>query len=607
MKKLLLFFFLFVACLSSAQDVSNGCIIIDFEEIEGEALFEGLRISDQFYDAFGLSFRLETGGVPVLAEVGPPVTAFATAFGSDEPAPGQEVGRFFLTDNGVLSGLEAPPVILEFETPIDSFAGCIIDMDFDEFFIIHARDAFDQIILADTIYAGDPGTGDGLSTCWGFNLPGCLGAIYSIRFAGSRTTSGGFGLALDNFSFCYSGLNVAVVTQDPGCVDTLGSIQISNTRPEEYEYAIDGGPYSSSGFFDNLPVGTYDISVLDNDGCAASIEVAINPPFLPEITDLTANPTSCALDNGSIQVFANGSAAKTYSIDGIDFQPETVFRDLPPGDYLVRMLDANGCTDSLVATVLPSLVPAIDTVLATDDLCRDSTGTVSVIGSGGTGTLSYSLNEGPFQSVPFFEGLPPGNYRVALVDDAGCMLEDSAFIGNADTIAIANIEVVGPSCESASGVISFEASGGTGRLAFSIDGGPNRLAPSFGGLDGGVFNIDVIDEIGCDVSFSVSVPLPICPVFVPNVFTPNGDGVNEQFQIFTNLKYDVDVLNYAIFDRWGELLYESGGFTILTGTEWWDGTFKGEPMMVGVYVYVIEVEHYNGKREAFKGDVTLVR
>ena len=266
--------FIAFAFLLNAQ-VENGCISIDFETFPNDVPVSGLVLSDQYQDAFGLSFRLEGGGFPVLAQVGGNVAeAFGSAWGNDTPAPGVDIGQFFLTDDGQLAGLTSPPMILEFEIPIDSFAGCILDMDFDETFVIQALDASGTVILEEIINAGDPGTGDGELTCWGFNLPGCEGSIFSIRYAGFRDTAGAFGLGLDFFSFCYSGLQIDTETTSATC-NELGSFDIFSTTNEVYEYSLDGNMYSLNGSFDNLTDGVYNVFVRDSDNCIAEVEVSI--------------------------------------------------------------------------------------------------------------------------------------------------------------------------------------------------------------------------------------------------------------------------------------------------------------------------------------------
>ena len=147
-------------------------------------------------------------------------------------------------------------------------------MDFGEFFIIQALDDNGDIILEERFDAGDPNTGDGELTCWGFNLPGCEGSIYSIRYAGFRDTAGAFGLGMDFFSFCYSGLQVDTETTPVTC-DGLGSINIFSTTNEVYEYSLDGTNYSLNGFFDQLDQGIQTIFVRDIENCVTSVDINV--------------------------------------------------------------------------------------------------------------------------------------------------------------------------------------------------------------------------------------------------------------------------------------------------------------------------------------------
>lgn len=89
-------------------------------------------------------------------------------------------------------------------------------------------------------------------------------------------------------------------------------------------------------------------------------------------------------------------------------------------------------------------------------------------------------------------------------------------------------------------------------------------------------------------------------VFIPNAFTPNGDGKNDAFNI--RVSKDAIGMNMTIFDRWGKLLFE--GSSITAG---WDGTFKGRNVEVGAYQYIIKVKFRDNKTETFTGDVNLIR
>jgi hypothetical protein len=173
---------------------------ITFETIPGVGTpTDGMSISTQFLASEGVTFSLEGGGSPVLAEVGAPRTAFfgpPNNTGSDNPAPDQNVGQFFLTDDGVVSG---PPqaLIITYVNPVAAASGVIIDIDVAEAWILQARDATDAVLETVSLDASMPNTGDGIATPWSFSRSSA--DIFSIRlaFVGSGSA---IGLAFDNFS-----------------------------------------------------------------------------------------------------------------------------------------------------------------------------------------------------------------------------------------------------------------------------------------------------------------------------------------------------------------------------------------------------------------------
>ncbi len=610
MKLIYILSFLLVSSICLSQ-VENGCIAIDFESLPGQQPQEGLTIRDQYKASFGLSFSLEGGGFPVLAEVGGATTAFGSSAGSDTPLPGNNMGRFFLTDDGRLSGLTAPPIILEFETPIDSFSGCIVDIDLSEQFIIHALDSSNQIILADTISDGDPGTGDGLLTCWGFNLPGCEGRIHSIRFAGTRTQSGSFGLGIDSLSFCYSGLNIKPDLKDATCTE-LGQIQITSTTNEVYGYSLDGITYDEDGFFDNLDPGIYTIFVIDSDGCETSVDIIIDPP--PE-RDLISEsiPTSCAEDNGQLSFFLDPDITAMYSLDGgLTYQSENVYDNMPPGTYNITVRDSLDCfytEDNIV--IAPSVIPSIQDATTSIDSCNDARGSILIEGTNGMGVtdpLQYSINNSDYNSDNLFLDLSTGVYTIYVRDSQGCTVDDTVFIDSTPEVIVRSIEVTSPDCFTDNAVIEVEAQGGSGILQYEINGSP-QIDSIINNLPYGSYELIITDELGCTYTETVIIEAPTCPIYIPNVITPNNDDSEDIFQVFTNSDYEVGIIRYLIYDRWGELVFVSEAYSIHTEeiTYWWDGYFNGKPAEPGVYVYLIEVRHPNDSTELYSGDVTLLR
>ena len=121
-------------------------------------------------------------------------------------------------------------------------------------------------------------------------------------------------------------------------------------------------------------------------------------------------------------------------------------------------------------------------------------------------------------------------------------------------------------------------------------------------------NLKVIDDKGCTTTKNIQVLLTEKenPIFAPNSFTPNGDGRNDRFTIYSN-QYVLLVRTLQIFNRWGEQVFVSQKMTTSEEDNGWDGTFKGATLPSGVYVFWAELELYDGTIQVVKGEVNLIR
>jgi len=116
----------------------------------------------------------------------------------------------------------------------------------------------------------------------------------------------------------------------------------------------------------------------------------------------------------------------------------------------------------------------------------------------------------------------------------------------------------------------------------------------------GQFVLSVLDEHFCYHQDTIEL-LPSCPaeLYLPNAFSPNGDGVNDRFYAYGN---DVRLFQFQIFNRWGAVVFESDN--MLLG---WDGDFESQAMPIGIYTYWIKATFANGEEGFFSGDVLLIR
>lgn len=190
---------------------------IDFETVPGETPVDGVAISNQFAATAGVTFALADGSAPVLASYDGARTAFqGPGNGNDNLSASEmeDLGSFFLTDDGITSGgLSDPVLIVTYSTPSQFASGSILDIDSGETFSITAYDSEVGGTALDSIHisAGDPDTGNGVATNWIFER--ATADIRRIEFAGSRQGLGFFGLGFDNFD---SGINLTAVPLPAG-------------------------------------------------------------------------------------------------------------------------------------------------------------------------------------------------------------------------------------------------------------------------------------------------------------------------------------------------------------------------------------------------------
>ena len=211
-------------------------------------------------------------------------------------------------------------------------------------------------------------------------------------------------------------------------------------------------------------------------------------------------------------------------------------------------------------------------------------------------------------NLPISEG---GNYQLIEFSDAACT-GSATGTGQVNDINIdLRIEAVAPSCsgidDGAINLIILE-----GNPPYDINWMPsvNDLTNPTN-LSVGVYDLIVRDAQNCVFIDSINVEnsiilAPECinhKVYIPNIFSPNGDGINDFFEIFFDPFTTIQrVLKVEIIDRWGNLVYVSEGIMPK-----WDGQFRGRPLDPAVFLYSIQLELLGGRTELLQGSLNLVR
>jgi gliding motility-associated-like protein len=284
-----------------------------------------------------------------------------------------------------------------------------------------------------------------------------------------------------------------------------------------------------------------------------------------------------------------------------------------PGTYVLLVTDpANGCTDTDDVLINPIDPTAKATV--NQPPCYGDNGSIIIDEvNGGKPPVQFSLNDGPFSTQSFFLNLEPGPYTVVIQDAEGCSTSLSTILTEPAEFQI----VVEPQAMINLGesyiittqinlpLSQIQSVQWTPSNALSCDTCLNTVANPFISTQ---YKVEVITDAGCrdDATLRLLVDRRV-DVYIPNIFSPDDDGENDNFTVFAD-QVGVTKINYLqVYSRWGELLWERRDFQPNDMSLGWDGTYRGQEMNPAVFVYQAMIEFVDGRKELFKGDVTLER
>ena len=311
-----------------------------------------------------------------------------------------------------------------------------------------------------------------------------------------------------------------VVANDITCNSAAnGTIEINAFGGTgQLEYSINGGDtWQESPLFEGLAPGTYSIRVRDDNACLNIYDanpVTLTQPEALSFANVEVSDNTCYESNdGAIIADAQGgSGALEYSIDGGDtWQSDGSFEELPAGSYILMVQDENGCQFACEMNPITITQPeelVLSGVEATDITCYgQDNGTIEIFAGGGTGTLTYSIDDGAnWQSSGEFTGLGEGAYDVWVKDANSCMTpwpENPVNITEPQELAFVDVSVSDVSCHGdEDGRIEVTGQGGTGALSYSINDGQSYMAvTTFDELEPGDYNLWMQDANGCTLEY----------------------------------------------------------------------------------------------------------
>ncbi|MBI5914158.1 MAG: gliding motility-associated C-terminal domain-containing protein [Bacteroidetes bacterium] len=289
-----------------------------------------------------------------------------------------------------------------------------------------------------------------------------------------------------------------------------------------------------------------------------------------------------------------------------NFAPDTTVQ------VKVTVVHPDGCDRSDSLTI--EIVPGPDAFAA--DLqpirCFGETDAQFLVESveGGTPPYQFSLDGAEWEAFANYVNLSPGDYDLSILDSNGCTLDTSFFIEQPQQVLVE----LGPDI--------FLELGDSVQLqaltnlpdSFTFEWGQPALLSCADCLEPWVLpfytttvSIVLKDKNGCQAEDFLRVVVQQSDaVYLPNVFSPNGDNINDFFTLYADRSVR-QVKSLLIFDRWGEKMFETYDFPPNVEQLGWDGHLNGHPMKPAVFVWSAEVEYVDGRTGFFEGDLTLMR
>lgn len=409
------------------------------------------------------------------------------------------------------------------------------------------------------------------------------------------------------------------------CTDTLVTLS-ANTNAINYQlnWGTVGGHFTGS--IQTLSPqadqpGSYSLTVTDtNNGCSNIATVQVTENISPPPANASVNGE---LDCATTQLTLNGAGSALGA--GITYQWYTFTGNIVNGAttlnpvvdqvglyYILVNNGNNGCQglDSVLVTQNNSNISAINLDITEPSCHGFCDGVIRASVTGGTPPYSYAFDGQPFTSQDTFTDLCTGNYNLVVSDAIGCTFSQAIFVNQPGEIFVD----LGPDTTIVLGEsIHIEAVTNPNvidtfywdRILDSTCILQPCLDQIFTPLSTTTLHVTVANDAGCMDSDDITVFVrKDRHVYIPNIFSPNDDGINDFF--FIQGGKDVrKIVSFQVYDRWGTQVFQN--LDILPNDEinGWNGRFRDRRMNPGVFVYWALIEFIDGEVELYKGDVTI--
>ncbi len=352
----------------------------------------------------------------------------------------------------------------------------------------------------------------------------------------------------------------------------------------------------------SLCAGVYTLMVTDKNGCTYDTTSTLNDPPVLTYNNIITNSTCNTTNNGAITVTVNGGVPP-YSYGWSTGASTATITNLLPGTYILAITDSTNCSliDKVVVVADTTVIakPGNDT-----SICQSFSATLNGNASVNASTYAwYSLpSRTLIASTSTVTVTPLATTQYILVATDGICVDTSNVLtvtvnlppsvntGGSQSIFLSGSATLGGNPTSGAGSTYLWQ-------PFTAISDSSSSNPVVTPTVTTTYTVTVTSPFGCITIDTVTVN--VLPKFIPpGGFTPNGDGINDYWNLNVGKFPNVSV---EVFNRWGERIFHSIGYKIP-----WDGTYDHEPVPVGTYYYVINLNDPLFPN-AITGPVTIMR
>ena len=285
-------------------------------------------------------------------------------------------------------------------------------------------------------------------------------------------------------------LHVTVYADSIACNGGTSKIIVTATGGE--------APYQGTGVY-YKPAGSYKFVVTDAFSVSDSAKINIGEPEPVTALINTMACQTCKL-SGSITITntTGGYPPYHFSVDGMNYVSDSIFKNIASGTHNARIKDNAGCVESIENIIVASIPTIAITAKTTRASSCNNDGTITIKRTGGTAPFQYRINNNNYLDTNIFTDLAPGVYTAWVKDTKGCVDSLGNIIVSEAAPLTITIKKVNVSCKNGSdGKITINASGGIKPYLYSLDSVNYISNNVFENLSAGTYTCRVIDSRGC--------------------------------------------------------------------------------------------------------------